>query len=46
MIAQVRAVSPAEYKAWLARQRQAINTADDEAAAARKKLDADPQATP
>jgi cytochrome c oxidase subunit II len=46
MIARVRAVSPAEYKAWLARQKAAITAGDQAAAVARKKLDADPQATP
>jgi len=31
MLAQVRGVSPAEYVAWLAKQKQSIQTADAEA---------------
>jgi cytochrome c oxidase subunit II len=46
MIAQVRAVSPDEYKAFIARRTAALKAADEAAAVARKKLDADPQATP
>jgi cytochrome c oxidase subunit 2 len=46
MIARVRAVSPDEYKAYIQRLKADIKTADDEAAVARKKLDADLQASP
>jgi len=40
MIATVKAVPPAQFEAWLARQKQLIAEANAEAAKARKKLDA------
>jgi cytochrome c oxidase subunit 2 len=46
MIASVRAVAPAEYEAFIERLKADIQTADDEAAASRKRLEADPNATP
>jgi cytochrome c oxidase subunit 2 len=39
MIATVRAVPPAQFEAWLARQKQEISEANKEAAKARAKLD-------
>jgi cytochrome c oxidase subunit II len=39
MIATVRAVAPAQFEEWLARQKQLIAEANKEAAAARQKLD-------
>jgi cytochrome c oxidase subunit 2 len=39
MIATVKAVPPAQFEAWLARQKQLIAEANAEAAKARKKLD-------
>lgn len=41
MIATVKAVEPPEFEAWLARQKQQISEANEEAAKARKKLDAE-----
>ena len=46
MIAQVRAVPPAEYQSYIERLRSNITAADQAAAESRRKLDADPQATP
>jgi cytochrome c oxidase subunit 2 len=40
MIATVKAVAPAQFEAWLARQKQLIAEANHEAAVARAKLDA------
>jgi heme/copper-type cytochrome/quinol oxidase subunit 2 len=40
MIATVKAVPPAQFEAWLARQKQLIAEANAEAAKARKKLNA------
>jgi cytochrome c oxidase subunit 2 len=39
MIATVKAVSPAQFEAWLAHQKEAISEANAEAAKARKKLE-------
>jgi cytochrome c oxidase subunit 2 len=44
MIATVRAVSPAEFEAWLAKQRKLISEANAEAKVARAKLGAQPSA--
>ena len=41
MIATVKAVPPAQFEAWLARQKQEIAEANAEAAKARKKLNAE-----
>lgn len=46
MVAQVRAVPADEYQAYLDRLKTSITAADQAAAVSRKKLDADPQATP
>jgi cytochrome c oxidase subunit 2 len=46
MIAQVRAVPPAEYQQYIERLKSDISAADQAAAVSRKKLQADPQATP
>jgi len=46
MIAQVRAVPPDEYQSYIERLQRDINEANQAAAESRKKLDADPQATP
>ncbi|HWV83970.1 MAG TPA: cytochrome c oxidase subunit II [Capillimicrobium sp.] len=46
MIAQVRAVPPAEYQQYIERLRNDIAAANADAAESRRKLDADPQATP
>jgi cytochrome c oxidase subunit 2 len=46
MTARVRAVPPQEYKQYIERLKAEIKAADDAAAVSRKKLDADPQATP
>lgn len=46
MTARVKAVPPAEFEAFLARRRAEIKAADEAAAASRKKLTANPQATP
>jgi cytochrome c oxidase subunit 2 len=46
MTAQVRAVPPAEFEQWLARRKADIKAADEAAAVSRKKLQADPNATP
>jgi len=40
MVARVRAVEPAEFKAWLTRKRSEIETANKAAEVGRKKLDA------
>jgi cytochrome c oxidase subunit II len=42
MIATVKAVPPAQFEAWLARQKEAISEANVEAAKARKKLESQP----
>jgi cytochrome c oxidase subunit 2 len=46
MIAQVRAVPADEYESYIERLKSNITAADQAAAESRKKLDADPQATP
>jgi cytochrome c oxidase subunit 2 len=46
MLAQVRAVPPDEYQQYIERLKSDISAADQAAAASRKKLQADPQATP
>ncbi len=46
MVAQVRAVSPDEYKQYIERLQADIRSADEAAAESREKLDADPQANP
>jgi cytochrome c oxidase subunit 2 len=46
MVAQVRAVSPDEYQQWIAQQKADIQAANTAAAASRKTLANDPQATP
>jgi cytochrome c oxidase subunit 2 len=46
MIAQVRAVPADEYESYIERLKSAITAGDQAAAESRKKLDADPQATP
>jgi cytochrome c oxidase subunit 2 len=46
MVAQVRAVPPAEYQQYIERLKSDISAADQAAAESRKKLDLDPQATP
>ena len=46
MVAQVRAVPADEYQSYIERLKTDISAADQAAASSRKKLDADPQATP
>lgn len=46
MVAQVRAVPADEYQSYIERLKTDISAADQAAAESRKKLDADPQATP
>lgn len=46
MVAQVRAVPADEYESYIERLKTSITAADEAAADSRKKLDADPQATP
>jgi cytochrome c oxidase subunit 2 len=46
MLATVRAVPPAQYAAWLKQQQADIRAADQAAAVSRKRLDANPTATP
>ncbi len=46
MIAKVRAVSPEEYREWIAEKSASIQAADEAAAASRERLAQDPNATP
>jgi cytochrome c oxidase subunit 2 len=46
MVAEVRAVTPDEYTAWIAKQKANIAAANTAVAASRAKLADDPQATP
>jgi cytochrome c oxidase subunit 2 len=46
MVAQVRAVPPDQYQQYIERLKSDISAADQAAAVSRKKLQADPQATP
>jgi len=46
MVAQVRAVPADEYESYIERLKSNITAADQAAAESRRKLDADPQATP
>jgi len=46
MIATVKAVSPTDFEAWLARKKNEIKAADAAAAISRKKLNANPQGNP
>jgi cytochrome c oxidase subunit 2 len=46
MVADVRAVTPDQYTAWIAKQKANIQAANTAVAASHTKLAADPQATP
>lgn len=46
MTAQVRAVTPAQYRQYIASLKAQLKAADDAAAVSRKKLEANPTATP
>jgi cytochrome c oxidase subunit II len=45
MVATVRAVPPAQFEEWLAKQKVLLREADEAAGVARKKLDAQPNST-
>ena len=46
MTARVKAVSPADFEAFLTERKAEVKAADDAAAISRRKLNANPQATP